>query len=161
MPQLWIIFLLISNSLIVSYSKNFCQKDISEEMFKAELVVLAKVKNVSSDAEILIRISKVIKDTEGSQIMKPKKKITVRPGEGSCTADNLKQGRKYIFALSVTPSGWQLRVRPLRSSKRVKRISQNLFCQRCGAGPVIKQVSGDRGVKMFRSTSFRRSFRQL
>ena len=73
-----IILLLLQ--VLACYSDKLCRKDISDEMFKADLVVLARVKNVSSDAEIQIRISKVIKENQEGQVIEPKKKILVTLG---------------------------------------------------------------------------------
>ena len=148
-PRSHIIIMSIILNSLVSHSRNSCWKDISEEMFKAEVVVLAKVKNVSSDSEIQIRISKVIKDREERQIIKPKKKMIVTQRLGACR-HQIKPNKKYIFVLSSTDSGWEVLVRPLRPSRKIKKISQNLFCERCGEGPIIRSVAEDKGVKLYR-----------
>ena len=142
-----ILFLL---QVLACYSDKLCRKDISDEMFKADLVVLARVKNVSSDAEIQIRISKVIKENQEGQVIEPKKKILVTLGLGESCRPQLRPRAKYIFVLSGTGSGWEVQVRPLRPSKKVKRMTQNLFCPGCGAGPRMREVTEERGVKLYR-----------
>ena len=135
---------------------NFCQaatscgRDISEEMFKAELVVLARIKKVSSEGEMIVRVSKVIKAGYEGGIIKPKKKLIVRQPRGLCKRSQVKPKRKYIFVLSAGNSGWELVLRPLRPSKRIKKMTQNMFCAGCGAAPLIKSVSESRGVKIYR-----------
>ena len=119
-------------------------------MFKAEAVVLARVKNVSSDGEMIVRISKVIKAGQGREMIKPKRKLIVRQPPGLCRKSQVRPKKKYIFVFSVGKSGWELVLRPLRPSKRIKKITQNLFCASCGRGPIIKSVSESRGVKIYR-----------
>ena len=140
--------LLLTSS--VCQANSSCGRDISEEMFRAEIVVLARVKKVSGDGEMVIRISKVIKDGEEREMIKPKKKLIVRQPLGLCRRSQVRSKKKYIFVFSAGKSNWELVLRPLRPSKRIKKITQNLFCASCGRGPIIKSVSESRGVKIYR-----------
>ena len=148
---IFILALLTSSlSSLSSHADSSCGKDISEEMFRAELVVLARVKKVSSEAEMMIRISKVIKNGQDREIIKPKKKLSVRQPLGLCRRSQVRPKKKYIFVFSAGKSGWELALRPLRPSKRVKKITQSLFCASCGKAPLIKPVSESRAVKIYR-----------
>ena len=132
-----------------SASDSFCSQDISEAMFKAGTVVLAKVKSVkisSSGTVLNIRISKVIKSDLSK--VKPKKKLQVQHKVPLCRP--VKVGRKYIFSLSNTPGGWMADCRPFPTSKKVRRVMQHLFCPQCGKGPAIKEVASKMNVKMNR-----------
>ena len=147
-PTLIIFVLALTSNLCQAATS--CGRDVSEEMFKAELVVLARVKEVSPDGEMVVRVSKVIKAGQEGEIIKPKKKLIVRQPRGLCKRSQVKPKRKYIFVLSAGKSGWELLLRPLRPSKRIKKITQNLFCSGCGNAPLIKSVSESRGVKIYR-----------
>ena len=146
-----LVLLVINLTSVCSYARDsFCSQDISEAMFRAGTVVLAKVKSVkksSSGTMLSIRISKVIKSDLSIQI-KPKKKLLVQHKFPLCRP--VKVSRKYIFSLSSSPGGWKADCRPYSTSKKVRRVMQHLFCPQCGRGPAIKQVSTKMNVKMNR-----------
>ena len=144
-----IIFILALTSSL-GHAATSCGRDVSEEMFRAEIVVLARVKAVSPDGEMTLRVSKVIKAGHEREIIKPKKKLIVRQPLGLCRRSQVRPKKKYIFVFSAGKSNWELVLRPLRPSKRIKKITQNLFCASCGRGPIIKSVSESRGVKIYR-----------
>ena len=145
-----LIILLLTLVLRVCDAASSCGRDISEEMFRADLVVLARLKKATSDGEMTVRVSKVIKAGRDREIIKPKKKLIVRQPLGLCQRSQVKPNKKYIFVFSAGTSGWELVLRPQRPSRRIKKITQNLFCASCGTAPVIKSVSESRGVKIYR-----------
>ena len=147
-PTLILLLLTLALVLRLCDAARSCGRDISEEMFRADLVVLARLKKATSDGEMTVRVSKVIKT--GPEIIKPKKKLIVRQPLGLCQRSQVKPNKKYIFVFSAGTSGWELVLRPQRPSRRIKKITQNLFCASCGTAPVIKSVSESRGVKIYR-----------
>ena len=128
----------------------FCSQDLSETMFLASTVVLAKVKTIKTRGAVSlldIRISKVIKTDPGYPIKK-KKKLKVHHSAKFCKPIKVK--KKYIFSLSYTGGYWSTECRPVTASKKIKKMMQNLFCTKCGKGPTVKAISNTATVKINR-----------
>ena len=128
----------------------FCSQDLSEAMFMASTVVLAKVKSVKTrGSEILldIRISKVIK-ADANFPVKKKKKLKVHHKAKFCKPIKVK--KKYIFSLHYTAGYWNVECRPVTASKKIKKMMQNLFCTKCGKGPTVKAIKNTSTVKINR-----------
>ena len=134
-----------------SKRNNYCKQDLSEAMFKSDLVILAKVKDIAakSDETVLtVRLSKVIKVRDKTS-MKGLKKVKIYHPNKLCR--KIKEKRKYIFCLSLSKEGrWQADCSPTSASKKVKRIMQHLFCEQCGKGPTLKSVPDVMNVKINR-----------
>ena len=129
---------------------SYCAQDMSEAMFQASTVVLAKVKTIkrtSSGMDLNIRISKVIKSDLGNPV-KPKMKLKVHHKHQFCKPVKVK--RKYIFSLQYSVGKWHVECRPVTASKKIKRMMQHLFCEQCGKGPSVKEISNKNNVKINR-----------
>ena len=130
----------------------FCAQDMSEVMFQASTLVLAKVKRIRTKHSVSlleIRISKVIKSNPEYPI-KQRKKVNVLHEHKFCKP--IKAKRKYVFSLSYKDSKWHLECRPVTASKKIKKIMQNLFCAQCGKGPTVRAISSTMNVKIHRYT---------
>ena len=128
----------------------FCSKDLSEAMFLASTVVLAKVKTMKTRGAgslLDIRISKVIK-TDLSYPVKKKKKLKIHHRNKFCKP--IKVNKKYIFSMSYTGGYWSVECQPVAASKKIKNMVQNLFCTKCGKGPTVKAISNTATVKINR-----------
>ena len=145
-------FLLLTTlSQVLSLNQtSYCSQDLSEAMFRASTVVLAKVKRIksSSSGHVLdIRISKVIK-SDPSHPLKPKKKLRVQHQHQFCKP--VKVRRKYIFLLDQSGEAWRVGCRPVTASKKIRRMMQHLFCDQCGRGPAVKAIGSTMNVKINR-----------
>ena len=128
----------------------FCAQDMSETLYLANTVVLAKVKSIKSkDSGSLleIRVSKVIKSDPGYPVNR-KKKLKVHHKVKFCKPVKVK--RKYIFSLAFKGGKWYVECRPVTASKKVKKMMQNLFCEQCGKGPTVRAISDTMNVKLHR-----------
>ena len=131
-----------------------CEADISEVMYRSELVLLARLKQVHLAADTLkyhVSVSKVFKDV--SNRLRPKQKLTVVQIPTLCnnsSAQDVQENKKYIFSLSTVNKALTLQASPQNASKKLKRILKNLLCEGCGHGPIIKPPRRSVGVEMYR-----------
>ena len=131
-----------------------CEADISEVMYRSELVLLARLKQVHRATDTLkyhVSVSKVFKDV--SNQLRPKQKLTVVQIPTLCnnsSAQDVQENKKYIFSLSTVNKVLTLQASPQNASKKLKRILKNLLCEGCGHGPIIKPPRRSVGVEMYR-----------
>ena len=130
----------INHVLCLNHTQ-YCAQDMSEVMFKAHTVVLAKVKSIKtkgSGSLLDIRISKVIKSDPDNPVQ-TKIKLKVHHKHKFCKPVKVK--RKYIFSLLYSGGKWQVECRPVTASKKIKKMMQHLFCEQCGKGPTVRAIS--------------------
>ena len=131
-----------------------CDADISEVLYRSELVLLARLKQLHrtpATLKYLVSVSKVFKDVNNR--LRPKQKLTVVQTPTLCnnsSAQDVQENKKYIFSLSTVNKVLTLQASPQNASKKLKRILKNLLCEGCGHGPIIKPPRRSVGVEMYR-----------
>ena len=131
-----------------------CDADISEVLYRSELVLLARLKQLHrtpATLKYLVSVSKVFKDVNNR--LRPKQKLTVVQTPTLCnnsSAQDIQENQKYIFSLSTVNKVLTLQASPQNASKKLKRILKNLLCEGCGHGPIIKPPRRSVGVEMYR-----------
>ena len=150
-----LVFTVLSMSVIAGKGQGqSCEADISEVMYRSELVLLARLKQVHLAAGTLkyhVSVSKVFKDV--SNQLRPKQKLTVVQTPTLCnnsSAQDVQENKKYIFSLSTVNKVLTLQAPPQNASKKLKRILKKLLCDGCGHGPIIKPPRRSVGVEMYR-----------
>ena len=150
-----LVFTVLSMSVIAGKGQGqSCEADISEVMYRSELVLLARLKQVHLAAGTLkyhVSVSKVFKDV--SNQLRPKQKLTVVQTPTLCnnsSAQDVQENKKYIFSLSTVNKVLTLQASPQNASKKLKKILKKLLCEGCGHGPIIKPPRRSVGVEMYR-----------
>ena len=150
-----LVFTVLSMSVIAGKGQGqSCEADISEVMYRSELVLLARLKKVHQAAGTLkyhVSVSKVFKDV--SNQLRPKQKLTVVQTPTLCnnsSAQDVQENKKYIFSLSTVNKVLTLQSPPQNASRKLKRILKKLLCEGCGHGPIIKPPRRSVGVEMYR-----------
>jgi len=142
---------------------HFCDRDRGEILFKAQAVILARVKSLTAkdrSTEVMVKVAQVWKEREQGLIL-PKEQLLLKFEPTVCR--RLKKGKKYVFSLDPQRAGdvhsgeliektsngevWKPSGPPMSHSSRVKQIRAGLLCANCNPAPVLRQTKPKIAVK--------------
>ena len=127
-----------------------CDGDLSEALFEADAILLARVKRVTKSKKIVkykISVSKIFKDVD--QAFQKRQRLSIVQDTNSCES-YAKANTKRLLVLKKINGKVTLIISPQRPGRNIQKLIKNLVCKGCDKGPVIHPLAKEISVKIYR-----------
>ena len=131
-------------------SESKCDGDLSEALYQADAILLARIKKVTRQKSIVkykISVSKVLKDA--NQEFQKRQRLVITQEIDPCESF-AKVNSKRLLVVKIIEGKATLNISPQKPARKIQKLIKNLVCKGCDTGPVLHQLTKEISVKIYR-----------